>query len=337
MSGLLFVFSGPSGAGKNTIMKEVMQREASLTQLPTATTRPIRDNEQHGREHEFLSETEIRQRILDKKLIEWQIIHDKGIYGVPRATIQDGIRAGKTLIADVDVLGAMQLKQEFGNHIKLIFVKAPDMATLENRLRNRVDFSDEEDLQARLRRADFEMGFADQYDHQLINRDGELEAVVQDALQIIHKDLENAPPIDEAHFGWNPDNIHQSVTGVVLQNGQVLLHHKAFPTVLMPDHSEELPFDVIRAELEHALDRDIFPSRPDAIFSKVDSSFEPPQIVLSTKLNDRIEKYFYYVLQIEPTLTDLPADWTWVAIDDLQINPALHNIVREAALLMNLE
>ena len=334
MSGLLFVFSGPSGAGKNTIMKEVMQREPSLTQLPTATTRPMRDNEQHGREHEFISEAEIRQRILNKKLIEWQIIHDKGIYGVPRATIQDGIRAGKTLIADVDVLGAMQLKQEFGDHIKLIFVTAPDMATLENRLRNRVDFSDEEDLQARLRRADFEMGFVPQYDHQLVNRDGELDAVVAEALQIIQNDLDHAPPIDEAHFGWNPDNIYQNVTGVIIQNGQVLLQHNTFPTVPIPSTNEDMPFDVIRDELENALGSDILPSRPDAIFSKVDSSFEPPQLVLSSMEDNRIEKHFYYVLQIEPNLTELPVDWSLVPINDLQINPALHNIIREAAILL---
>jgi guanylate kinase len=335
--GLLFVFSGPSAAGKNTIMKEVLKREPSLQQLPTATTRPIRADEMQGREHEFISEAEFRQRILKKQLIEWQIIHDKGIYGVPRATVQEAIRAGRKMILDVDVLGAMQLKQEFGNHLVLVFIEAPDMATLETRLRNRSDYSGEEDLQARLRRADFEMQFQHEYDHILTNRDGQLEDVVQTMVDIVHLHCTEAAPLSSSTLGWNPDDIQEMVTGIVIQNGYALLQNDLFPHVDIAPGEDSLPFDVIRETLESELGVAILPTRPDAIFRKVEDSFEPPQLVRSNQEGNIVEKDFIYILQPSELLTQLPEGYVWFPIDELLLENPLGNLVKEAALVAHVE
>lgn len=331
--GLLFVFSGPSGAGKNAIMKAVMKRETDLHQLPTATTRAMRADEQHGREHEFIGEEEFRQRILDKQLIEWQIIHDKGIYGVPRATIQEGIRSGRTLVADVDVLGAMQLKQEFGDHLVLIFIQAPDKATLEKRLRNRSDFSGEEDLLARLRRADFEMDFAGQYDHRIVNSDGALEETVDEALRIIYEECQHPADIN-GKLGWNPENIDQSVTGLVVDHGRILLYHNTLPEWPIEEGSDLLPFDVVQEELEAQLGIDILPTRPDAIFRKVDVGFEPPQLVHSEQLGERFIKNYIYVLQSVQPLVELPHEWSWASIAELDLDPTLRNLLLEANFIL---
>lgn len=333
-NGLLFVFSGPSGAGKNAIMQAVMERLPELEQLPTATTRPMRDNEMQGREHEFISEDEFHQRIRDKELIEWQIIHDKGIYGVPRATIQEGIRAGKTMVADVDVLGAMQLKQEFGDHLVLIFVDVPDSETLENRLRNRSDFSGEDHLASRLRRADFEMEFKDEYDYLVINRDGKLEDAVNRVIEIIRSESASVESNVSA-LGFNPDDIQQSIIGVVVQNGKVLVKDGKFPQIPLPEKTDDLPYDVIRDKLEAMLGATIVPGRPDAAYRKVDDSFEPPQVVHTVSSEDGIEKGFIYVVYTKQPLMQLPDDWEWTEIDSLEISSSLRNAISEASLLLH--
>jgi guanylate kinase len=317
-------------------MKLVMERDPSLRQLPTATTRPIRDDEEHGREHEFITEEDFRQRILNKQLIEWQIIHDVGIYGVPRVTIQEGIRAGKTMVADVDVLGAMQLKQEFGDHLVLIFVSAPSKASLEARLRQRSDFSDEEVLQARLRRADFEFGFADQYDHHIVNEDGQLEDAVQEARHIIETECQHASPPGNA-LGWDPDEIEQYVTAFVVQSGRVLLFHNALPQWPIPKGSPELPFDAIQAHFEVEFDMDILPTRPDAVHRKVDIGFEPPQMVQTSKQGNRHLKNFVYILQPADLITTLPPAWSWIDINDMQLDSTLRNALEEANLIVATE
>ena len=333
-NGLLFVFSGPSGAGKNAIMQAVMEHLPAAEQLPTATTRPMRDNEKQGREHEFISEDEFHQRIRDKQLIEWQIIHDKGIYGVPRATIQEGIRAGKTMVADVDVLGAMQLKQEFGDHLVLIFVDVPDMKTLENRLRKRSDFDGEEHLAARLRRADFEMEFRDQYDYVIVNRNGKLDGAVERVLRIIEAERATAGSNVSA-LGFDPDDIRQTITGVVVQNGKVLVKDGKFPEISIPDNAKNLPYDAIRDELQKMLGAKIVPGRADAMHRKVDDSFEPPQVVHTINSDGGIEKGFVYVVYTEQPLTDLPQGWKWADIDSLDISSSLRNAISEASLLLH--
>lgn len=332
--GLLFVFSGPSASGKNTIMKAAMERNPALTQLPTATTRPIRRDERQGREHEFITEDDFRQRIRNKQLIEWQIIHDKGVYGVPRATIQSAIEKGQPVVADVDVLGAMQLKQEFKDRLVLIFVSVPDIETLERRLRNRSDFTDEGHLQARIRRADFEMEFQDQYDHVIINRDGELDAAVDEALAIIEKECTRQRNNNTVVTGWNPDDIQQHVVGIVVQDTKVLLHNGQFPKLILDNQSNLLPFDAITEFLQQQLKISVRPSRLDAGYRQVDAGFEAPQVVRSMMSDDIIKKTLYYVLYAAEPLNNLPPGWELMEINRLSLDSALQNAIDEARILL---
>jgi guanylate kinase len=327
--GLLFVFSGPSGVGKNTIMKKVMEAMPDLRQLPTATTRPPRDDEQEGREHEFLNEEMFRRRILDKALIEWQIIHDKGVYGVPRRTIQDAILGGRLVVADVDVLGAMHLKKEFDGYVALIFVKAPDAQTLEGRIRKREEGISETDLAARLRRADFELGFADKYDHEIINKENELDEAVADALDIICQECERPRPAAQ-QVGWDPAAIQQLAVPLVFHSDCLLQYKGLFPQVKIPD--DRLPFETLRHYLFDALGVEIAPGRPDAASRLVDIDFEPPQLVQVTTKATGIEKNFIYVLYLQtPLPTILPEGWSLTPIDSLHLDPAILSLVMELA------
>jgi len=322
--GLLFVFSGPSGAGKNTIMEKVIETELTLHQLPTATTRPRRNNEQEGREHEFLSEAEFRQRILDKALIEWQIIHDRGVYGVPRKTIQRVLLEDRVMVADVDVLGAMELKREFDEHVVLIFVEAPSKEVLRQRLSNRSDVKTDQELNTRLRRADFEMGFADFYDYRIVNHDGQLDESVEQALEVIRREVENRPPCQE-NLGWNPEHIRTTVTGLIIKDGYLLQYHETFPALKVP--SDHLPFEIIYHYFENTLDIDVRPTRPHADKRRVAMGFEPPQLVEVNQHDDEIEKNHIYILTTQTPMTSLPDGWRWVAINELNLSQSLADLL----------
>ncbi len=326
-AGLLFVFSGPSGAGKNTIMDAVMESESYLQQLPTATTRECRHDEKEGREHYFVTEAEFRQRILAKSLIEWQIIHAKGVYGVPRHAVQDVILGNKLAVADVDVLGAMDLKREFDDHVVLIYVLPPDKATLEKRLRDRPDVDTEEELQTRLRRADFEMGFADQYDHHIINRDNELDASVAQALNII-REAGAHRPYAAHNLGWNPDEITYQITGLVVQDGHLLQHNGTFPRLDVPAH--KLPFEALHDYFQSHLDIDIVPTRPYAEERAVAIDFEPPQMVRVGHEAQAITRNHVYILKPATPITTLPDGWRLTPINYLHLDESTQKLLLQA-------
>ncbi|MCB9437981.1 MAG: hypothetical protein H6673_13475 [Anaerolineales bacterium] len=326
-AGLLFVFSGPAGAGKNTIMNLVKESETTLRQLPTATTRPRRSTEQEGREHEFLTEAEFRQRILEKGLVEWQIIHDKAVYGVPRQTVRRLVLEDQLALADVDVLGAMDLKHEFGDHVVLIFVQAPDQATLERRLRARDDIQSEEELYTRLRRADFEMGFASQYDYRLINRDDHLEDCATEAIEIIQREVAMRGP-SEPNPGWDPQHIRYWSTGLLIQDGQVLVENDTLPRVAVP--ADKLPFEAIQDALYSALTINIQPTRRHAEKRQVDVGFEPPQLATVSQTNGDIHRTHFYVLKAEEIPTSLPIGWAWVPIESLPLDDTLSQLLLQS-------
>lgn len=331
--GLLFIFSGPSGAGKNTIMHEIIDHDERLHQLPTATTRPRRDYEQEGREHEFISEAEFRQRIINQELIEWQIIHDKGVYGVPRATVQNLIRAGDVAVADVDVLGAMALKEEFGDYVVLIFIEPPDMATIERRLRERDDVKTELELRTRMRRAAFEMGFKDHYDYVIVNRDGDLHESVARTRKVIAQEM--AKPRQGGTtlntLGWSPDMLHCRTTIVVPQQGNVLRHNGKLPFVDVV--SDQMPFAALRDYLGQHFDTDFLPTRANADKRVVDIDFEAPQLLDTQRLAPgKILRNHIYILQPEIPLQnqDLQDGWEWQPIANCELDNTLEQLLLEA-------
>jgi guanylate kinase len=165
--GLLFVMVGPAGAGKNAIMNEVLRQLPDLRQLPTATTRPMRDTEEQGREHLFVNEAEFRK--LD--LIESKTVHNH-LYGTPRATIENAMRDGNDLIADIDVLGATDLHHAYPQNTVLVFVQPPSVDDLIKRMSIRGETQAE--IDTRLKRVEMEMHFAPQCDYLITNYQNQL-------------------------------------------------------------------------------------------------------------------------------------------------------------------
>lgn len=170
-TGKAFIFSAPSGSGKTTIVKHLIDTNPSLSFSISASTRDKRGrHEESGKDYYFLTPTEFKSKILEDAFIEWEEVYAGNFYGTLKSEVQRVWDQGKHIIFDVDVKGGINLKKYFGDAALAIFVKVPDLDTLEERLRGR-NTESEENISRRLFKAKFEMSFEDQFDITLVNQD----------------------------------------------------------------------------------------------------------------------------------------------------------------------
>lgn len=167
--GVLFVLSSPSGAGKSTIARKLLEAEPSMGVSVSATTRPIREGEQDGREYHFLSTDAFKARVARHEFLEWAHVFNYR-YGTPRAPVKAMLAAGQDVLFDVDWQGAQQLFQLEGGDVVRVFIVPPSLAELEKRLRDRATDS-EEVIQYRMKRAERELSHWDGYDYVVVNDD----------------------------------------------------------------------------------------------------------------------------------------------------------------------
>ncbi len=183
----LVVVAAPSGAGKTTLCSLLLREFPDQFVLSiSSTTRSPRPNEQNGREYHFLSVPAFKELIQKNRFAEWAMVHGN-YYGTAKDTIEDAFRRGKSVILDIDVQGAANLKTAFPDRFVSIFVAPPDLKELEKRLRNRGTES-EESLQRRLENAREEMRASKDFDHFIVNQDlqtaySELRKFVQEKLR----------------------------------------------------------------------------------------------------------------------------------------------------------
>ena len=169
--GLLVVLSSPSGAGKTTISRMLMESDNSITMSVSATTRPIRPGEKDGIHYHFVNDAEFQRMVDAEDLAEWAYVFDHR-YGSPKEPIKDALKDGRDILFDIDWQGTQQLRGAFGTDLVRIFILPPSMDELERRLRSRATDS-EEVIQGRMRRAAAEIGHWGEYDYVLINNNAE--------------------------------------------------------------------------------------------------------------------------------------------------------------------
>jgi guanylate kinase len=167
--GLLVVLSSPSGAGKTTIARHLLECETELSMSVSATTRPKRTGEVDGRDYQFVSDREFERMVADEEFAEWAYVFDHR-YGSPKEPIKDALKSGRDILFDIDWQGTQQLRTAFGNELVSIFILPPSMEELERRLRAR-NTDDDDVIEGRMRRARGEIGHYGEYDYVLINRD----------------------------------------------------------------------------------------------------------------------------------------------------------------------
>ncbi|WP_154855837.1 guanylate kinase [Cyclobacterium xiamenense] len=181
--GKAIIFSAPSGSGKTTIVKHLLQHVPQLGFSISACTRDKRGRDEvNGKDYYFLSPEEFRKKINQDAFIEWEEVYEGNFYGTLKEEIQRIWDQGKHVIFDVDVKGGLNLKNYFGENGLAIFVKVPTMQDLAERLRGRGTES-EESLSRRIYKAKFEMGFEDRFDVTLINKD--LEVSFREAEKLV--------------------------------------------------------------------------------------------------------------------------------------------------------
>ena len=170
-SGKAIIFSAPSGSGKTSLVKHLMQHVPHLGFSISACTRDRRGrHEVHGRDYYFLSIDEFKQKIDEEAFVEWEEVYAGNFYGTLKEEVHRIWKEGKAVIFDVDVKGGLALKKYFGEQALAIFVKVPSLEVLESRLNDR-GTETEESLSRRIYKAKFEMTFEQQFDVTVLNDD----------------------------------------------------------------------------------------------------------------------------------------------------------------------
>lgn len=166
--GLLLVISGFSGAGKGTVMKEIMKKYDDYALSISATTRLPREGEVDGREYFFKTVEQFKQMINENKLIEYAN-YVGNYYGTPKEYVENHLETGKNVILEIEIQGALNIKKLYPDAV-LMFIMPPDAKELENRLRGR-GTEDEKTVHARLMRAAEEAEGVEAYDYIVVNDD----------------------------------------------------------------------------------------------------------------------------------------------------------------------
>jgi guanylate kinase len=167
--GLLVVLSSPSGAGKTTISRLLLESDPDVTMSVSVTTRPKRPGEIEGVDYHFVDDAEFDRLIDVGEFVEWAPVFGFR-YGTPKAPVKDALRNGRDILFDIDWQGTQQLHSAMGEDLVRIFILPPSVAELERRLRERG--TDTEDVVAdRMRRASGEIGHWAEYDYVLVNAD----------------------------------------------------------------------------------------------------------------------------------------------------------------------
>jgi len=188
--GKLIIFSAPSGSGKSTIINYLLEEhpELKLAFSISATSRPPRGKEQHGVEYFFLSPEEFRQRIDKGEFLEYEEVYPGRFYGTLKAQVEKQSEEGQNVLFDVDVKGGINIKQYYGNRALSLFIQPPSIDELRSRLEKRGTETPEV-INDRIARAEFELGFASQFDKVVVNDD--LEVAKAETLQIIKDFINN--------------------------------------------------------------------------------------------------------------------------------------------------
>jgi len=162
----LIILTGPSGVGKGTVVKEILGKDKNIWLSISATTREPREGEKEGENYYFLTRDNFKEMIEQNLFLEWAQFAGN-YYGTPLSSVNEKIKKGSTVLLEIEVEGAKQVKEKFPNSLS-IFLLPPDKAELERRIRNR-GTEKEEAIKKRLSRANYEISASNQFDFSLTN------------------------------------------------------------------------------------------------------------------------------------------------------------------------
>lgn len=168
MTGKLIVFSAPSGAGKTTLVRKLIDKGLGLEFSVSACTRKKRDNETDGIDYHFITVDDFKEKIDKNEFLEWQEVYPGSYYGTLKSEVEKVWQRGKHVIFDVDVKGGLNIKKAYPEKTLAIFVKPPDIEKLKQRLLQR-NTETNESFAKRIEKANYEMTFEKDFDIVIIN------------------------------------------------------------------------------------------------------------------------------------------------------------------------
>jgi guanylate kinase len=189
MQGKLIIFSAPSGAGKTTIVRHLLDQNLGLEFSISATSRAMRHTETDGKDYYFLSAEEFRKKIDNNEFLEWEEVYAGTFYGTLKSEVERIRDNGKHVVFDVDVVGGCNIKKYYGSEALAIFVQPPSVEELRNRLISRSTDTPEV-IEKRVAKAEYELTFADQFD--VIITNDQLEKALAQAKQVIREFINQA-------------------------------------------------------------------------------------------------------------------------------------------------
>ena len=301
--GQLYLLVGPPGVGKNALMKIVLDRFNDIHQLPTATTRDPRPGEQEGREHYFITHDTFQEWIAGNRLIEYQVVHSGNYYGTPRHTVEESIQQQYDRIADIEVLGATQLRQQYPDNTVLIFIQPPSRDDLIERMRQRGET--EASIVARMQRVDMEMAYAPLCDYLITNEN--LHHAGEQVLGIIHAERSRRDLLNLRVERRLPRRPHQQRSILLVLDDQ---------SVVVKENPTALPSaDIVMEEA---------PS-DTALRAFQSISHEPapsPEVRLLTTTLDyqgETERVTFYFTCQTPHAINLKEPWQWEALQQVEL------------------
>lgn len=195
--GRLIVLSAPSGSGKTTIARAVMNRYPAMLFSVSATTRSRRPNETDGKDYFFLSKDEFQSRIALHGLVEWEEIYGN-YYGTLKSEVDKVLTAGSVMMFDVDVKGALSIKRAYPEDAVLIFIRPPSVETLRQRLVDRKT-EDAATVETRMQRVAMELEMVSQFDHVVVN--DQLDRAIEEVDAIVRQATEHVIQLSSSFNG----------------------------------------------------------------------------------------------------------------------------------------
>lgn len=178
----IIIITAPSGAGKTSITHHLMKTFPQLTFSISAATRPARGIEKNGIDYYFLNMEDFKQKIQQGEFVEWEMVYEGKYYGTLKSELERIWKENKIPILDIDVKGAIHVKQQYPNSAITLFIEPPSVNELKNRLEGR-GTETASSLADRVNKAAYEISFKDQFDKQILNDDlkracGEAESII---------------------------------------------------------------------------------------------------------------------------------------------------------------
>jgi guanylate kinase len=170
MQGKLIIFSAPSGAGKTTIVRHLLEKDLNLEFSISATSRGKRQTETDGKDYYFLSTEDFRRKIENDEFLEWEEVYNGTFYGTLKSEVERIRSKGQNVIFDIDVVGGCNIKKQYGEEALAVFIQPPSIEGLRNRLISRSTDTPEV-IEKRVAKAEYEMTFSKQFDCIIVNED----------------------------------------------------------------------------------------------------------------------------------------------------------------------